>query len=52
MAEAATLTKELRDLSAQQAKPLWPGLALVPVPVDHPLSFPDSKNDELIYWTN
>jgi arylsulfatase A-like enzyme len=51
-AQTATLTTELRGIDAQQARPLWPGLALVPIAVDHPLSYPDRPDDELIYWTN
>ncbi|HXC55878.1 MAG TPA: sulfatase-like hydrolase/transferase [Rhizomicrobium sp.] len=51
-AETGALLKELRGISAEQAKPLWPSLALVPETVDHPLSYPDSPNDELVYWAN
>jgi arylsulfatase A-like enzyme len=50
--ETGTLLKELRTISAEQVKPLWPSLALVPQAVDHPLSYPDSPNDEVVYWAN
>ena len=50
--EAATMTKELRTIGAQQHKPLWPSILLGPVTVDQPLSYPDHPNDEVIYWAN
>ncbi len=50
--EAATLTKKLRTISAQQHKPLWPSILLGPVTVDHPLSYPEHPGDEVIYWAN
>lgn len=50
--ETAMLLRELRSISSRQAKPLWPSLALVPQAIDHPLSYPDGPNDELIYWAN
>jgi arylsulfatase A-like enzyme len=51
-AQTATLLKELRQISATQHKPLWPSLALVPEAIDHALSYPDSPNDEVIFWAN
>ncbi|MEI9888777.1 MAG: sulfatase-like hydrolase/transferase [Rhizomicrobium sp.] len=48
----AELLKELRAISARQHKPLWPSLLLGPETVDHPLSYPDSPSDEVIYWAN
>jgi len=51
-AETATLLKELRAISAAQSKPLWPSLALVPEAIDHPLSYPDSPGDEVVFWAN
>ncbi len=50
--ETATLLKELRAISAQQHKPLWPSLLLGPETIDHPLSYPDHPDDEVIYWAN
>ena len=50
--ETATLLKELRTISAQQHKPLWPSLLLGPETIDHPLSYPDHPDDEVIYWAN
>jgi arylsulfatase A-like enzyme len=50
--QTSTLLKELRGISASQVKPLWPSLALVPEAIDHPLSYPDSPNDEVIFWSN
>lgn len=51
--------KELRGVLAgidgQQAKPLWPELAEGPIAIDHPenpAKFPDSPDDEYIYWAN
>jgi uncharacterized sulfatase len=51
-AETSTLLKELRGISATQHAPIWPSLALVPEAIDHPLSYPDSPNDEMIFWAN
>jgi len=51
-AQAAALVAELRGMSAKQHKPLWPSLLLGPVTVDHPLSYPDTASDEVIYWSN
>ncbi|HJW42399.1 MAG TPA: sulfatase-like hydrolase/transferase, partial [Rhizomicrobium sp.] len=39
-AQAEVLLEELRKISAQQHKPLWPSLLLGPQAVDHPLSYP------------
>jgi hypothetical protein len=50
--ETAALLKELRGISASQARPIWPSLALVPQAIDHPLSYPDSPNDEVVFWAN
>ncbi len=50
--ETAVLLKELRGISAQQHKPLWPSLLLGPETIDHPLSYPDHPDDEVIYWAN
>ena len=51
-AQTSTLLKELRGISASQSKPLWPSLALVPEAIDHPLSYPDSPSDEVVFWSN
>ncbi len=50
--ETATLLKELRGISATQAKPIWPSLLLGPQAIDHPLSYPTHPDDEYIYWAN
>ncbi|HEY4944308.1 MAG TPA: sulfatase-like hydrolase/transferase [Rhizomicrobium sp.] len=50
--ETATLLKELRGISRAQARPLWPSLLLGPEAIDHPLSYPSSPGDEVIYWAN
>jgi arylsulfatase A-like enzyme len=49
------LMAELEAQNAEQAKPLWPVLAEGPVAIDHPEDpdrFPDSPDDEYIYWAN
>lgn len=46
------LMKVLDEIDRAQAKPLWPSLLEGPIAIDHPLSFPDSPNDEYIYWSN
>ena len=48
----AELLAELRGISARQHKPLWPSLLLGPETIDHPLSYPDHPDDEVIYWAN
>jgi len=50
--ETASMLKELRGISATQAKPLWPSLLLGPVTIDHPLSYPEHPSDEVIFWAN
>jgi arylsulfatase A-like enzyme len=51
-AEAGALLRELRTISAQQARPIWPSLLLGPQAVDHPLSYPTKPGDEIIWWAN
>jgi arylsulfatase A-like enzyme len=46
------LMADLEQEDRAQAKPLWPSLLEGPIAIDHPLSFPDSPNDEYIYWSN
>jgi arylsulfatase A-like enzyme len=47
---------ELRDVlaahDAEQAPPLWPSLAEMPVNIDKTLLEPDAPDDEYIYWPN
>ena len=47
---------ELRALldkeNAAQHAPLWPSLLQGAIAIDHPLSAPESKDDEYIYWAN
>ena len=45
----------LNRINAEQAKPAWPELAEGPIAIDHPENpdkFPDSPDDEYIYWAN
>ena len=45
----------LNGINAEQAKPAWPELAEGPIAIDHPENpdkFPDSPDDEYIYWAN
>ncbi len=45
----------LTGIDGQQAKPLWPELAEGPIAIDHPenpTKFPDSPDDEYVYWAN
>ncbi|MBL6851783.1 MAG: sulfatase-like hydrolase/transferase [Alphaproteobacteria bacterium] len=51
-AEAETLEKELRAISATQHKPLWPSLLLGPQAIDRPLSYPGKPGEEMIWWAN
>jgi len=50
--EVASLTTVLNKIDGEQAKPSWPSLFEAPIPIDHPLSYPDHKNDTVIYWAN
>jgi arylsulfatase A-like enzyme len=53
--KVAELTKVLDSINSEQAKAAWPELAEAPVAIDHPenpAKFPDSPNDEYIYWAN
>jgi hypothetical protein len=47
-----TLMADLMAVDAKQSKPLWPSLLDGPVDIDHPMSFPQSPNDEYVYWSN
>lgn len=51
-AEVQTLMAVLAKINSQQHKPLWPSLFEGPIAIDHPLSYPDSPNDEYIDWAN
>jgi arylsulfatase A-like enzyme len=51
----AAMKKVLNSIDAEQAKPAWPALAEAAVAIDHPENpskFPDSPDDEYIYWAN
>ena len=37
---------------AEMKPPAWPSLIEGPIAVDHPLDFPDSSDDEYVYWEN
>lgn len=53
--KVAELTKVLNSIDAEQAKPAWPALAEAAIAIDHPENpdkFPDSPDDEYIYWAN
>jgi arylsulfatase A-like enzyme len=36
----------------EQAKPLWPSLFSVAVPIDRPLGVPGTPDEEYVYWDN
>lgn len=48
----AELQAALAQHNAQQAPPLWPSQASVPINIDKDLSQPDAPDDEYIYWSN
>ena len=50
--ELGAIQAKLNEIDRQQAKPLWPQLVDAPVDIDHPLSVPETANDEYIYWGN
>ena len=48
----AELQAALAQHNAEQAAPLWPSQASVPINIDKDLSQPDAPDDEYIYWSN
>jgi len=50
--QVAALMTVLDKIDGEQAKPEWPSLFEAPIAIDHPLSYPDHKNDTVIYWAN
>jgi arylsulfatase A-like enzyme len=50
--QVQVLMKDLDQIDAQQAKPLWPSLLEGPIDIDHPLSYPESDNDDYVFWSN
>ncbi|MDR3499871.1 MAG: sulfatase-like hydrolase/transferase [Parvibaculum sp.] len=42
----------LNRIDAVQHKPLWPSLLEGAIPIDHPLSYPESPTDAYVYWAN
>jgi arylsulfatase A-like enzyme len=48
----AELQAALAQHNAQQAPPLWPSQASVPINIDKDLSQSDAPDDEYIYWSN
>jgi uncharacterized sulfatase len=48
----AELQAALDRFNAEQAPPLWPSQASVPVNIDKDLSRPDEPDDVYIYWSN
>jgi uncharacterized sulfatase len=51
-ARVAELRALLAAHDAEQAAPLWPSLAEMPVNIDKTLLQPDAPDDEYIYWPN
>jgi arylsulfatase A-like enzyme len=50
--QVQALMKVLAQIDSQQAKPLWPSLLEGPIAIDHPLSYPESDNDDYVFWSN
>ena len=48
----AELQVALAQHNAEQAAPLWPSQASVPINIDKDLSQPDAPDDEYIFWSN
>ena len=46
------LQAQLAQFNSEQHAPLWPALLEGPIPVDKPMSRPQSPDDEFIYWSN
>ncbi len=46
------LQAALAQHNAEQAAPLWPSQASVPINIDKDLSQPDAPDDQYIYWSN
>jgi uncharacterized sulfatase len=48
--------RELRALLAkhdeEQAQPLWPSFAEMPIAVDKTLAEPEREDDEVVWWPN
>jgi arylsulfatase A-like enzyme len=49
---AAALRRLLAEHNAEQAPPLWPSVAEMPVNIDKTLLEQDAPDDEYIYWPN
>ena len=50
--QVAASLKVLDQVDSQQAKPLWPSLLEGPIPIDHPLSYPENADDDCVFWSN
>lgn len=48
----AELKKVLLEYDKKQSKPLWPSILEAPIAIDKPMNRPQSKDDEVIYWSN
>jgi arylsulfatase A-like enzyme len=46
------LDHQLHDIDEKQAKPLWPELIEVPVPIDRTSHDPPVVDEEYVYWAN
>ena len=48
----AELKAALAAHNAEQAEPIWPSQASIPINIDKDLTQPDAPDDEYIYWSN
>ncbi|AZU05113.1 steryl-sulfatase [Glycocaulis alkaliphilus] len=48
----AALAALLDEHAQGLAEPLWPSIAEMPVSIDQPLGWPESEDDEYVYWPN
>jgi arylsulfatase A-like enzyme len=48
----AELQAALAAHNAEQAPPAWPSRLSMPINIDKDLTYPDSPDDEYIYWSN
>jgi arylsulfatase A-like enzyme len=51
-AKLAQLKAVMGEQDKAMAKPLWPALVQVPIPIDTPLGVPFKPGEDYVYWSN
>ena len=46
------LQRLLDGFNLEQAEPMWPSVAAIPIALDHSIATPDKPDEDYVYWPN